>query len=276
MEGTKGKVKAENRRVYLFIAVGLIAAVAIGYGVWRAGTPSTPSASDIATVTTEVATISESAGRIQTTTPAEDATVSLAPDPQLISPTAPDDPYLAPHAVVQAAPTNIDPTVVYRPENVMSAEASTEASTESAEPAQPATTREEAPADAGTPAPDGTTATDNPAAPATLSVESPAPTSPADQAESTEPLQTAGPAQATEPAEAGTATAATTTVEPAAPATTADNAPDAGADQPAGQAEPQEQQEAVAPAPDPEVEQAAVPQQKAGWWPFGNWFTSGS
>lgn len=264
MEGTKGKVKAENRRVYLFIAVGLIAAVAIGYGVWRAGTPSTPSASDIATVTTEVATISESAGRIQTTTPAEDATVSPAPDPQLISPTAPDDPYLAPHAVVQAAPTNIDPTVVYRPENVMSAEASAE----SAEPAQPATTREEAPADAGTPAPDGTpaptTAMDNPAAPATLSGESPAPTSPADQAE------------ATEPAEAGTATAATTTVEPAAPATTADNAPDAGADQPAGQAEPQEQQEAVAPAPDPEVEQAAVPQQKAGWWPFGNWLPLGS
>ena len=76
-------MKAENRRVYLFIAVGLIAAAAIGYGVWRAGAPSAPSASDTATVTTEVSRISESARQIPTTPAAEDPAVPSEDDPQI-------------------------------------------------------------------------------------------------------------------------------------------------------------------------------------------------
>ena len=112
------QVNTDTRRVYLFIAVGLMAAGVIGYGVWRAGTPTTPSASDTATVTPEVSTIPESAHAALATPISETPTVSVEAAPQPISPPRLDDPFLAPHAIVQAVPSTIAPTTVYRPENI--------------------------------------------------------------------------------------------------------------------------------------------------------------
>lgn len=112
------QVNTDTRRVYLFIAVGLMAAGVIGYGVWRAGTPTTPSASDTATVTPEVSTIPESAHAALATPISETPTVSVEVAPQPISPPRLDDPFLAPHAIVQAVPSTIAPTTVYRPENI--------------------------------------------------------------------------------------------------------------------------------------------------------------
>lgn len=112
-------MNTEKRRVYLFIAVGLLAAAVVGYGVWRASTPSTPSVSDTATATTEVATNSSTAGQIVPTPAPEESGFSTANTPPAPLVTTADDPYLAPNAVVQSAPTNISPTVVYRPDNIM-------------------------------------------------------------------------------------------------------------------------------------------------------------
>lgn len=112
-------MKTEKRRVYLFIAVGLFAACAIGYGVWRASTPAIPSASDIATATTAVSTNSGAARQTQSAPAPVDPTSSVEGDPSPPPASAGDDPYLAPNAVVQTAPTDIDPTVIYRPENIV-------------------------------------------------------------------------------------------------------------------------------------------------------------
>ncbi|WIM71512.1 hypothetical protein [Corynebacterium suedekumii] len=109
-------MNTDNRRVYIFITIGLIAAVIVGVAVWRAGTPVTPSASDTATQTPEVSTVSE-ASRTSTTIRPTEETDTEQQAQAVVSPEV-DDPYLAPNAVVRAAPQTIEPTVAYRPENV--------------------------------------------------------------------------------------------------------------------------------------------------------------
>ncbi|QGU03916.1 hypothetical protein CETAM_03180 [Corynebacterium comes] len=262
-EGTKNEVKAENRRVYLFIVVGLVAAAVIGYGVWRAGTPSTPSASDTATTTTEVSTISESARRTGALPAPGNPADSPEHDTQPSSSPVLDDPYLAPHAVVQTSPTGLRPTVVYRPENIMPTTISGEP-TEliSAQGAEPAGT---------SPTTDVPT-TDVPAS-AVVSATPPTPDAEVTPPQST---QTPTPAEPTEPTIPTTAaseptapTAPAGTTQQAVPTVTAEAAPPAEAEQPAVREE-------TATVTAPEVEQAAVPPQRPGWWPLGAWFPFGS
>lgn len=243
-------MKAESRRVYLFIAVGLLAAAVIGYTVWSAGTPTTPSASDTATVTPEVATASEPTTRALLTSRPTEPTDTVDAAEQATAAPLVDDPFLAPHAIVQPVPSIIAPTTVYRPENVspfgqVPREDDTAApTTEPTEPTELLTsTSPTAPATpAGTP-----TATAEPTEPGQpAETVSPAATSPATPP--TTPTATAEPTPSAEP-----------TVGPA----TEPTAPAAPADAPAE------------PAPAPEeatIEQATVTQDRPGWWLFGRWF----
>lgn len=192
MEGTKGQVNTEKRRVYLFIAVGLLAAAAVGYGVWRASTPSTPSASDIATATTEVSTNSDTAGQIVPTPVPEETGIATESAPQAQVPASTGDPYLPPNAVVQSAPTDIGPTVVYRPENIMDSPAAEPAT------AQPTPTPPGAGEVSGRPENTGT--------PTTAPTATTAPTEPEPEA----------PQTTTTPTRPDTDTPTTTPTEPAA------------------------------------------------------------
>ncbi len=204
------QVNTDTRRVYLFIAVGLMAAGVIGYGVWRAGTPTTPSASDTATVTPEVSTIPESAHAALATPISETPTVSVEAAPQPISPPRLDDPFLAPHAIVQAVPSTIAPTTVYRPENIRPTP-TTEAPVE---PTELMTTPEQPLEAPETTAPESTEPTEPTEAPDAPGTTPSTPTTPS--APGTEPTPAPEPAEpqvtdTTEP----TDTPATT--EPAAP-----------------------------------------------------------
>lgn len=212
MEGTKGQVNTEKRRVYLFIAVGLLTAAAVGYGVWRASTPSTPSASDIATATAEVSTNSDTAGQIVPTPAPEESGISTESTPPAPAVVATDDPYLAPNAVVQSAPTDIGPTVVYRPENIMDTPATTEPATTEPATAEPATGQP-------TPTPTATGAGAVSGSPEHTG----APTTPPEP-EQTQPTTTP---QAPTPAPGTPAPAEPETPEPAAPATAQTQTPEA-------------------------------------------------
>lgn len=110
-------MKTDTRRVYTFITLGLIAAVIVGVAVWFAGIPASPSASDTATQTPEVSTLSESTQTGPTNPPADEG--ADEDQPQVVAAPETDDPFLAPNAVVQAAPQSIAPTVVYRPQNIL-------------------------------------------------------------------------------------------------------------------------------------------------------------
>ncbi|GAB2500176.1 hypothetical protein GCM10027031_04010 [Corynebacterium atrinae] len=132
-------MKADNRRVYLFIALGLIAAVFVGVAVWHTGSPANPSSSDTATATPEVSTVAE-ASRTTTTTPSSEEE-STEKKPQNVATPVDGDPFLPPHAVVQQNPQPIVPTTVYRPPNVQGS-STTEPSVA---PESPATTSSPAP-----------------------------------------------------------------------------------------------------------------------------------
>lgn len=223
-------VNTDTRRVYLFIAVGLMAAGVVGYGVWRAGTPTTPSASDTATVTPEVSTIPESAHAALITPMSEPASTWVEAAPQPLVPPRLDDPLLAPHAIVQGVPSTIAPTTVYRPENIRPVAPLADASAEPSEPVTP-------PGDA----------TD-----ATESTETPESTQPTEPTEPTDTPATPGttlptPSPEQTPANDSAFVSEASTPQPTSPEPTA-------ADTPAAPASVEE-----APAPqDPAIEQAAV------------------
>lgn len=240
-------MKAETRRVYLFIVAGLLAAAAVGYGVWQASTPTTPSASDIATQTPEVATISKQTELPQVTTPSDDPEMSTEAAAQAPTPPLADDPFLAPHAIVQAVPSSIAPTTVYRPENVRPTTAAEPA------PAEPTTspTDETAPDDTDT----GTTE---------------APTQPGEPTEPTvpaEPGETLTP-DAPDGEDPDNPGAATITPEPTEPAEPEPSVP----------AEPTETGRQTGPTEDappvqqPDVQQATVTQDRSDWWNPARWF----
>jgi len=237
-------VNTDTRRVYLFIAVGLMAAGVIGYGVWRAGAPTTPSASDIATATPEVSTLSESAPVALITPTSEPEEVSREAAPQAPAPPLPDDPFLAPHAIVQAVPSTIAPTTVYRPENIRPVAPTSDTPAEPTElMTQPAETPEtpETPDSTEPTDVEETTPTETPVVPGQpgLTPGTPGTPEPTLPALSPEPTPESGVASATTEPEPTTPMGPTATEDGDAPA----------APSPA---------EAPAPAPEPEIEQAAV------------------
>ncbi|WP_284853443.1 hypothetical protein [Corynebacterium sp. MSK072] len=171
-------MKPDSRRVYVFIVLGLIAAVVVGVGVWRMSTPSARySNAANESPTSSVAPKNTSAEESTTSsthkkpspensTSAESNSGAGESDHQRPQST---DPYLAPNAVTHPhAATR--PTKVYRPGNVYSPDASAN----------------NAPSAQGGQAPQngngvGTmqAAPDNPSKPDNLAPSSPAPSSPA-------------------------------------------------------------------------------------------------
>ncbi|MDO5032111.1 hypothetical protein [Corynebacterium sp.] len=105
----------DSRRVVVFIALGLVTALAVGVAVWRVSAPSSVVAGHVEPVVQSSSTATQSSAPSN-----EYSTTSAAPEPQneeQAAPVATNDPYLAPNAVLnrtQAA----GPTAVYRPDNV--------------------------------------------------------------------------------------------------------------------------------------------------------------
>lgn len=123
-------MKRDTRRFAIFIVVGLLIAAFVGVGVWRVSTPANPSSKDTA-MTREVSSTTSSTTldtSTQSTKPKpvnseESTTSSEAPTPRKSSKKAKanvEDPFLAPHAQVQAQgpATAPEPTVYYRPDSV--------------------------------------------------------------------------------------------------------------------------------------------------------------
>ena len=284
-------MNTETRRVYAFIGVGLLTAAGVGVGVWRAGEPSTPSASDTATVTAEVSTIADSADAPLVTPAPESPDVTGEVLAQTPTTTRVDDPFLAPHAIVQAVPSTIAPTTVYRPENVRPT-AQAGDGPEATQPAEPTALAQ----------PTGPTGTPE----ATQPTDAPATTAPEVPDETAQPTtETQQPQQqpdgATEPAEPTAGATAEPSSEPTAQTETAETAEsaenaetaspvatDRDVTEQAGQdtrPEPTETTETAVPAEPagpagepaaPEIEPAAATQERPGWWIFGRWFPASS
>lgn len=226
-------MNTDNRRVYIFITIGLIAAVIVGVAVWRAGTPVTPSASDTATQTPEVSTVSE-ASRTSTTIRPTEETDTEQQAQAVVSPEV-DDPYLAPNAVVHAAPQTIEPTVAYRPENVTPyVGGDTSTATEPTEPGSSEPTRQPQQAP-GTESDGETDVTDETTRPA------PDTGTPTDPTDPTEPGEPTDPTEAGEPTEPTTPSTPDETVDPdSTPSLTPDT------DSPESPATPAEEEPEVA------------------------------
>jgi len=173
-------MKPDSRRVYVFIVLGLIAAVVVGVGVWRMSTPSArysnaANESPTSTVAPKNTSAEESTTSsthkkpsTENSAPAEANSGAGESDHQHPEST---DPYLAPNAVTHPhAATR--PTKVYRPENVYS----------------PGTSVNNAPSNQGGQVPQNGNGTgtgtmqavpDNPSKPDNLAPSSQAPSSPA-------------------------------------------------------------------------------------------------
>lgn len=115
-------MKADTRRVLAFILAGLILAIGVGVAVWRAGAPGavpTAGTSPEISQTAEKATGSSTAPRgtranVKSTPNSPAAADRSGRDVAL----ATDDPFLAPHAVVNTSRRQADPTRWFRPGNI--------------------------------------------------------------------------------------------------------------------------------------------------------------
>lgn len=114
-------MRTDTRRVTAFIIIGLLIAAGVGVAVWRAGAPGT-SKSDIAT--TGAANTADTHSP-DTHVVGEGAYMTIHP-PQTrekpkqgrrVNPLS-DDPFLAPNAVFNTAPLQLQPTTIYRPDNI--------------------------------------------------------------------------------------------------------------------------------------------------------------
>ncbi len=132
----KGKavkvVNTDSRRVIAFFAVGLLAAVAIGFLVWRVSVPNTTlandstaieSSSNIEATSEEESTTSSSSSESETTSSSRDNEDDQRPaQPQRQEPAQPyaqgEDPFLAPNAVVNSGGQAAEPTRYYRPDSL--------------------------------------------------------------------------------------------------------------------------------------------------------------
>lgn len=268
-------MNTDNRRVYIFITIGLIAAVIVGVAVWRAGTPVTPSASDTATQTPEVSTVSE-ASRTSTTIRPTEETDTEQQAQAVVSPEV-DDPYLAPNAVVHAAPQTIEPTVAYRPENVTPyVGGDTPAPSE---PTEPGSSDGQLPQRApGTPETEQPTETDQPTE---TTPDTGTPTTPAEPTGPTEPADPTEPTDPTTPLTPEETALPSLTPETAAP----DDQPTVASllTTPDDDTSPAPTQEVEAPADTPAeaaTSQPAEPSEpqraQAGplrFWPFSSWLS---
>lgn len=109
-------MKSESRKVMIFVIIGLVATAVVAGLVWRSGTPSTNSSgvqdvsaeSPASSVSTTSTPSTFESTRTPEHTPDEGANIAA---PQK------DDPFLAPNAI-EAAPSEVGPTAVHRPQNV--------------------------------------------------------------------------------------------------------------------------------------------------------------
>lgn len=109
-------MKTDARRVYVFIAIGLLSAVFVGLGVWKISAPGPSMAKNQSESMTPVGhTESTQAKTTQTTTSSH--TSKRAPKKSSVA--LQNDPYLAPNAITGTG-ANFGPTAVYRPENLSS------------------------------------------------------------------------------------------------------------------------------------------------------------
>lgn len=109
---------SSSRRILVFVAAGLLCAVAVGVAVWRMSAPeSVVSKPSAATAVSSTASSAPSTTHSYTTTAAP---TSAQPKHSKTNVAAPaEDPYLAPNAVVNRTEP-VGPTAVYRPDNVSS------------------------------------------------------------------------------------------------------------------------------------------------------------
>lgn len=112
-------MNSEARRVYAFIGAGLIVAVFVGIGVWRLGSPESPTSSNEALVTNVATTESTTSGQAPTSSKPHEQNYSREQDREEERINAlPDDPFLAPNAVVNPPQRSTGPTAFYRPDNL--------------------------------------------------------------------------------------------------------------------------------------------------------------
>lgn len=136
-------MNSEARRVYAFIGAGLIVAVFVGIGVWRLGSPETPTPSSEALVTNVATTESSTSRQAPAASDPREQTSSRETEREEESINAlPDDPFLAPNAVVNPPQRSTGPTAFYRPDNLSTQNWQSEETTVLAEPTdqEPAST----------------------------------------------------------------------------------------------------------------------------------------
>ncbi|MBE7339994.1 DNA-directed RNA polymerase II [Corynebacterium aurimucosum] len=109
---------SSSRRILVFVAAGLLCAVAVGVAVWRMSAPeSVVSKPSAATAVSSTASSAPSTTHSYTTTAAPTSTQPKQSKTNVAAPA--EDPYLAPNAVVNRTEP-VGPTAVYRPDNVSS------------------------------------------------------------------------------------------------------------------------------------------------------------
>lgn len=115
-------MKADTRRVLAFILAGLILAIGVGVAVWRAGAPgAAPTAGtspDMSQTANEVSGSSTAPrGARANVKPAPSSPAAADRSGRDVA-LATDDPFLAPHAVVNTSRRQADPTRWFRPGNI--------------------------------------------------------------------------------------------------------------------------------------------------------------
>ncbi|WP_278821467.1 hypothetical protein [Corynebacterium stationis] len=117
-------MNSDVRRVTIFFTVGLLAAAAVGFGVWRMGSPSSVNADP--TITTQTSSVNTSTEKKDAQTTEESETQELREQEsvpaQAAAPNYGDDPFLAPNSVVNPQRETPTPTNVYRPEPIFGEE----------------------------------------------------------------------------------------------------------------------------------------------------------
>lgn len=250
----------------IFMGIGLLAAAAIGFGVWRASTPSTLSSTDTAMTGTTSSTASLTSSETRPSPVTEETDEEQ--QSMEVAPIETDDPYLAPHAHIPAPGQEPSATRIFRPSNPFETEDPTSASAAPTSlPTGAGPQGSEAPMDAPQPG---------------EPVESAAPTEPSEPAASSEPTEpSTEPTQPTEPtepsaepsAEPSPAPPASTevTLTPQNPTPEEILEPDQR-DAPAATREPTETREPAA-TEAPEETTAPEETQQAGTPDWGSWFS---
>ena len=106
---------SSSRRILVFVAAGLLCAVAVGVAVWRMSAPeSVVSKPSAATAVPRTASSAPSTTHSYTTTAAPTSTQSKQSKTNVAAPA--EDPYLAPNAVVNRTEPTADPGAAGNPQ----------------------------------------------------------------------------------------------------------------------------------------------------------------